>query len=140
VSNLNRFIGMGRLTAAPELRTTDTGIEVSTFTIAIDRKTAKGKEKATDFITCTAWRQTAAFICRYFDKGGMIAIEGSLQSRKYQDRDGNNRTAWEIQVDRCHFCGGGKNKSNIDVQPPDDEEDRRGYDYAENQGEDELPF
>ncbi len=103
---LNTVILMGRLTADPELRTTGSGLSVTSFNVAIDRRYAKqGEEKQTDFIPVVAWRQQADFITKYFHKGSMIAIEGSLQSRNYEDKNGNKRTAYEVIVDRASFCG-----------------------------------
>lgn len=97
---------MGRLTADPELKTTQSGISVTSFSVAVDRNyTPKGQEKQTDFINVVAWRQTAEFVTRYFHKGSMIAIEGSIQTRKYQDKNGNNRTAVEIVANNVSFCG-----------------------------------
>lgn len=103
---LNCAIIMGRLTADPELKTTQSGIGVTSFSVAVDRNyTPKGQEKQTDFINVVAWRQTAEFVTRYFHKGSMIAIEGSIQTRKYQDKNGNNRTAVEIVANNVSFCG-----------------------------------
>lgn len=91
---LNVVALMGRLVADPELKTTRSGNSVCTFSIAVDRRyTANDEERKADFFTITAWRQTAEFICKYFQKGSLIAIEGSLQTRQYQDKSGNNRTA-----------------------------------------------
>ena len=88
---LNCAIIMGRLTADPELKTTQSGISVTSFSVAVDRNyTPKGQERQTDFINVVAWRQTAEFVTRYFHKGSMIAIEGSIQTRKYQDRNGQD--------------------------------------------------
>jgi single-strand DNA-binding protein len=120
---------MGRMTATPEIKTTPTGIEVTSFLIAINRPTGKDKEKVADFIPCTAWAQTAAFITKYFTKGDMIAVEGSLQSRKYE-KDGVKHNAYEVRVNQVHFCGGkksdgtapvGADKPNF-VELPDGEE------------------
>ena len=95
---------MGRLTADPEVRQTPNGISVCSFSIAVDRF-SNGERKA-DFINCVAWRQNAENIARFFKKGSMIAINGSIQTRTYQDRDtGKNRTAFEVLVDRFHFTG-----------------------------------
>ena len=108
---------MGRLTAEPEVRQTPNGISVCSFSIAVDRF-ANGERKA-DFINCVAWRANADNIARFFKKGSMIAINGSIQTRQYQDRDtGKNRTAFEVLVDRFHFTGnaggsqGGSNYSS----------------------------
>ena len=103
---INVAILMGRLTADPELRTTPSGVSVTSFSIAVDRSyTKQGEDRATDFINLVAWRQSAEFITRYFRKGSMIAIEGSIQTRSYTDKDGNKRTAFEVLVNRASFCG-----------------------------------
>lgn len=94
---LNVAIIMGRLTADPELRTTASGVAVTTFSVAVDRRFQRqGEEKQTDFINVVAWRQTAEFVSRYFHKGSMIAVRGSIQQRNYEDKNGNKRTAFEI--------------------------------------------
>ncbi len=103
---INRIVLMGRLTADPEYRQTPNGVAVATFSIAVDRNfTAKGQEKQTDFIPCVAWRTTADFISRYFQKGSMIAVDGSLQTRKYTDKQGASRTAFEVVIDQVSFTG-----------------------------------
>lgn len=103
---LNVVVLMGRLVRDPELKTTQSGNSVCTFSIACDRSyTAKDEERKADFFTITAWRQTAEFICKYFQKGSLIAIEGSLQTRQYQDKNGNNRTATEVLASRVSFAG-----------------------------------
>lgn len=103
---LNVVALMGRLVADPELRRTPQGVSVTTFTIAVDRSFAKqGTERQTDFIDIVAWRGTAEFICKYFQKGRMIAIDGSIQTRTYQDKNGNNRKAFEIVVNNANFVG-----------------------------------
>lgn len=103
---LNHIDLMGRLVADPELRQTAGGISVVTFRIAVDRnyQAKDGAEKQADFIPCVAWRQTADFISRYFSKGRMIALEGSLQSRSYEDKQGQKRTAYEVIVDHAYFA------------------------------------
>ena len=88
---INSVILMGRITAAPECKKTQSGISVVSFSIAVDRSYRSGSERQTDFITVVAWRQTADFICNYFKKGQMIAIEGSIQTRPYEDKNGNKR-------------------------------------------------
>ena len=103
---LNVVALMGRLVRDPELKTTQSGNSVCTFSIACDRSyTAKDEERKADFFTITAWRQTAEFICKYFQKGSLIAIEGILQTRQYQDKNGNNRTATEVLASRVSFAG-----------------------------------
>ena len=97
---------MGRLTADPELRTTASGLSVTSFSVAVDRRFQRqGEEKQTDFINVVAWRQTAEFVSRYFHKGSMIAVQGSIQTRNYEDKNGNKRTAVEIVADNVSFCG-----------------------------------
>ena len=102
---LNHITIMGRLTRDPELRTTQSGVSVASFTAAVDRDFGgrDGSERQTDFIDCVAWRQTGEFVSKYFHKGSMIVVSGRLQSRKWQDRDGNNRTNWEIVADNVYF-------------------------------------
>ena len=104
---LNVVALMGRLVYDPELKTTPSGTNVCSFRIAVDRNfTRQGEERKADFIDVTAWRQTAEFVSKYFQKGSMIAIEGSLQTRQYQDKNGNNRTAIEVLASQVSFCGG----------------------------------
>lgn len=103
---LNKVILMGRLTADPEHKQTPNGISVTSFSIAVERNfTEKGSDKRkADFINIVAWRQTADFICKYFAKGRMIAIEGSIQTRNYEDKQGNKRTAFEVIADQVYFA------------------------------------
>ena len=107
---MNNVSLMGRLTADPELKQTYNGVSVLSFCIAVDRPCSKDGNQQADFINIVAWRQTAEFISRYFTKGQMIALEGSIQTRSYEDRQGNKRTAFEVVVDQAHFCGS-KNES-----------------------------
>ena len=102
---LNRIIIMGRLVRDPELRTTQSGIAVTSFTLAVDRdfKNRDSGEKSTDFIDVVAWRQTAEFVCKYFSKGRMAVAEGRLQIREWKDRDGNNRRTAEVVADNVYF-------------------------------------
>ena len=99
----NLVVLTGRLTADPELKTTANGLSVTTFSIAVDRRYRSGEERQTDFINIVAWRQTAEFITKYFKKGNLIGIEGSIQTRRYQDKNGNNRTAFEVVVNNVQF-------------------------------------
>ncbi len=110
---LNNVILMGRLVADPELRTTASGISVCSFTVAVERSYVKqGEERQADFIDCVAWRQSAEFLTRYFAKGQLVALEGSLQKRSYQDKDGNNRYVTEVVVDSVHFTGDRKDRAS----------------------------
>lgn len=110
---LNRAIIMGRITANPELRQTQGGVSVLSFTVAVDRRfTNPSGERQADFIYCVAWRHTAEFISKYFVKGQMIAIDGVLQSRNYVDKNGNNRSVIEVVVENASFCGS-KAETNV---------------------------
>lgn len=109
---LNSVIIMGRLTADPELRTTTSGLSVTSFTVAVDRNYKSGDERQTDFINCVAWRATADFVTRYFRKGQMIAVQGSLQVRNYEDKNGNKRTAYDVVADNVSFCGSKSESGN----------------------------
>ena len=102
---LNKVFLQGRLVADPELRKTPTGVPVATFRIAVDRdfKNKETGEKGTDFVTIVAWRNTAEFVSRYFQKGRMAIVEGRLQMRNYTDRDNNKRTAAEVVADNIYF-------------------------------------
>ena len=103
---LNVVAIMGRLVADPELRTTPNGVNVVSFRIACDRNFARaGEQRQADFLDVVAWRQTAEFVSKYFQKGSLIAIDGSLQTRQYQDKNGNNRTAVEIVANNVNFAG-----------------------------------
>ena len=102
---LNCAVIMGRLTADPELRQTPSGVSVTRFTVAVDRGYVKaGEERKADFINVVAWRQTAEFVSRYFQKGSMIAVQGSIQTGSYE-KDGVKRYTVEISADNVSFCG-----------------------------------
>ena len=102
---LNIVALMGRLTRDPEMRKTPQGVSVATFTVAVDRSFVKqGEDRQADFIDIVCWRNTAEFVCKYFHKGSMIALNGSIQTRTYQDKNGNNRKAFEIVADNVHFA------------------------------------
>lgn len=100
--SLNKCFLHGRMTAVPEMRKTQSGKSVCTFTLAVDRDSA---QQATDFINCVAWERRAEFVNNYFTKGQEALVVGSLNSRQYKDKEGNNRTAWEVIVDKVDFCG-----------------------------------
>jgi len=96
---------IGRLTADPELKTTQSGISMTRFTLAVDRSfTKQGEEKQADFINIVAWRQTAEFVCKYFSKGRRMALTGSIRTGSYTDRDGNKRYTTEVYADNVEFC------------------------------------
>ena len=130
--SINTAVIMGRLTADPELKTTASGLSVLSFSVAVERNYQKeGEEKAVDFINVVAWRKTAEFVSKYFHKGSMIAVEGSIQTRKYEDKDGNKRTAFEILANTVSFCG--KEASNT----PAESTPFMDTDTADDEG---LPF
>lgn len=139
---LNFAVIMGRLTADPELKTTNSGLSVTSFCVAVDRRYQKDGERQTDFINVTAWRQTAEFVNRYFHKGSMIAVQGSIQTRNYEDKNGNKRTAVEIVADNVSFCGSksesettAQNAPRLSVNIPVDDFTPLG-----NDDDDGLPF
>ena len=141
---INVVVLMGRLVADPELKQTQNGTSVCSFRIAVDRNVANKQtgERQADFINITAWRQTAEFVCKYFRKGSMIALEGSLQSRNYTDKDGNNRTAYEVVANSVSFTG---SKSEGDAAPVEMPQAATftapAQDFEVIDGEDEdLPF
>ncbi len=143
---------LGRLTATPEQKTTQGGVSVTSFTVAVDRTyQPKGAEqRQADFIPCVAWRNTAEFICRYFQKGQRIALQGSLQSRSYTDKDGNRRTVYEVVVDNAFFAESKSNSQTapraMDSQVPTYTEAAPAFsnagagDFEEIVGDDDLPF
>lgn len=122
---LNVIAIMGRLVRDPEMRQTTTGKNVASFRVAVDRgsKDANGQNQ-TDFFDVVAWNKTAEFVCKYFQKGSLIAIDGRLQSRNYQDKSGSNRTAIEISAHNVHFAGAKNQAAQLtptrepDVAPP----------------------
>lgn len=96
---------MGRLTRDPEMSQTPTGVTVTRFSIAVNRRFAKEGQQQADFINCTAWRQQAEFICKYFKKGSMIAIVGNIQTRSWDGQDGKKQFATDVIVDEVYFTG-----------------------------------
>lgn len=114
---INRVVLVGRLTKTPELKTTTTGLSVLTFTLAFDNKT-KGADgqRTSSFINCTAWRQQAEFIAKYCEKGTQIGVDGSLQERRYQRRDGSNASTIEVVVDSVTLLNS-KNQGTTNSQP-----------------------
>lgn len=151
---INKVILMGRLTADPEMRQTQSGISVARFSIAVDRRFQRqGEQKQTDFINCVAWRQQADFVCRYFSKGKMIAIVGSLQQNNWKDKDGNNRTTYEVITEEISFADSKKDDSgsNKGFVPQEtstssaSSSDNFNLNVSENDftvlnGDDDLPF
>lgn len=120
----------GRFVETPELKQTPNGTAVCSFTLAVKRPHTKD---VTDFINFTAWRQTAEFITKYFSKGQMIAVSGYLTSRRFEDANGNKRTAFEVQIEEAEFCG---SKPATDEAPNYNSTGQ----FEELSAEDELPF
>lgn len=138
---LNVIAIMGRLSRDPELRQTTTGKNVASFTIACSRgrKDANGKDLV-DWIPVVAWEHTAEFVCKYFEKGSLIAIDGRLQSRTYKDRDGNNRTAIEIVANNVNFAGSKSTGGGSNSAPAGGSYNEPTVQYDEIEDEGDLPF
>ncbi|MCI1955926.1 MAG: single-stranded DNA-binding protein [Oscillospiraceae bacterium] len=156
---LNVAVLMGRFVADPELRHTPNGVSVTSFTVAVDRSYVRaGAERQTDFIDIVAWRSTAEFVCKYFRKGQLVAVQGSIQTRTYTDKQGTKRKAFEIVADNVHFAepkrsgDGLGGSSNQPVKPQEtapaahSEQPAPAYssgdtgDFEEIPSDDDLPF
>lgn len=147
---LNTIVLMGRLVADPELRTTNSGVSVTSFRLAVDRNfTRQGEEKQTDFFDIVAWRSTAEFVSRYMSRGQLIAVQGSMQSRRWQDKDGNNRISWEVQADNVYFAESKRDSANANRYEsfaPAAKEEQSTYssggdsDFTPLPPDDDLPF
>ncbi len=117
---INKWIGMGRLTADPELRQTQSGVSSCNVTVAVQRDFTDGSgERQSDFINVVAWRQTAEFICRYFSKGSMIAVEGQLRTRTYDDKryPDVRHYVTEVYADKVSFCGSKSDNGGTAAKP-----------------------
>ena len=130
--NFNKVILGGRITADPELKQTPQGVSVLTFSLAINRK---GTKETTDFITCVAWRNTAEFISKYFQKGSSIVLDGSIQVRSYQDKDDNKRQAVEVVVSDAYFVD-----SKGEIESPQVAVTTDTPKFEEIESDDDLPF
>lgn len=132
---INLTVLTGRLTADPELKYTSNNIPVTSFSIAVSRRYKQGEEQQADFINIVAWRQNAEFVSKYFQKGSAIGIEGSIQTQKYTDKDGKNRTKFEVLANNVHFIesknGGGANAPAFHNNTPD---------FTEVDPDGDLPF
>lgn len=145
---MNKVILMGRLTRDVELRQTPNGVSVARFSIAVNRRFAgKDAEQTADFINCTAWRQTGEFIARYFKKGSMIAVVGSIQTRSWDNQDGQRQYATEVVVDEAYFTGSKAETgtNGADTSAPAKQDDGfGGFDDFDGvmggDDDDELPF
>ena len=135
---LNKVILMGRLARDPELRSTTGGVDVTNFTLAVDRGYAKaGTERETDFLDCVAWRGTAEFVSRYFKKGMQVAVTGRIQTRKWKDQNDQKRVSVEIVVDEAFFADS-KRDTAVDRTEP------RGWQSQDvsfaDLGDEDVPF
>ncbi|MBR2133940.1 MAG: single-stranded DNA-binding protein [Eubacterium sp.] len=142
---INTVALMGRLTYDPELRSTPSGVSFVRFQVACDRNYQKsGAERQADFIDCVAWRQTAEFVSRYFHKGSMIAVEGSIQTQNYTDKSGNNRKSTEVVANNVSFCGSKAETgtaNNAFTQPAPSYASADNSDFEEIvDDDDDLPF
>lgn len=138
---MNVTVLMGRLTADPELKHTPNNVAVTSFTLAVDRAYVKqGAQRESDFIGIVAWRSTAEFICKYFRKGQMMAVQGQIQTRSYTDKDGNKRKAFEVVAENVSFTESrkkdGESREKSRSGSPDVETD----DFEELPTDDDLPF
>jgi single-strand DNA-binding protein len=138
---------MGRLTADPELKQTQSGTAVTSFSLAVDRKYNKDEEKKCDFITIVAWKQTAEFICKYFKKGSAICVTGSIQTRSWTDQQGQKRYATEVLVDEANFVDsngqggtGFVNADSYDSAPQFASTPAAEAQFEDMSGDDDLPF
>lgn len=121
---LNKVILLGRFTRDPELKSTPQGVSTCSFALAVDRNfTREGEERKADFINCVAWRSTAEFISKYFRKGSMVAIEGSIQTRSWDDNEGKKRYATDVVVSQIYFAESKKDEPEAPVFSPMGEED-----------------
>ena len=149
---LNSIAVMGRLVADPELRRTTNGISTTTFTIACERSYVKpGAERQTDFLDIVAWRNSAEFVCKYFRKGQLIAVNGTLQTRTYEDKEGKKRKVYEIVADNLHFAdskgssGGGQSPASLPARSSEPTEpvaysSGEPEDFAIIDDSEDLPF
>lgn len=133
---LNHITLMGRLVRDPDKRTTQSGVTVTNFTIAVDRDYKNGDEKVADFVDIVAWRGTGDFVANFMTKGRMVVVDGSLQSRKWEDKEGNKRTAWEVQAKSVYFADSKKS----DAQPSGDFSGASAFSEEVEAGDGDLPF
>ncbi|MBQ2898004.1 MAG: single-stranded DNA-binding protein [Clostridia bacterium] len=159
---LNKVILMGRLTKKPLIEATPSGVSVTKFTLAVDRNYVKqGEERYADFISCVAWRGTAEFICKYFDKGQLMALVGSIQTRSWDDNEGKRHYATEVVADEVYFAGSKINNSSeaaenagqsepisleyfakrgFGPKPDVGDDNKNAPDFKETNDDDDLPF
>lgn len=136
---INAILIMGRMVANPELKQTTNGTYVTSFVVAVDRDyVPKDGERQADFIPVVAWSKTAEFICKFFRKGQMIAIQGTLQTRNYEDKSGNNRKAVEVVAEKASFCGS-KAETTGSKPIPEEKPTQQEPDFSDDD-DGELPF
>lgn len=133
---MNNVSLIGRLTADPELRHTQSGTACTRFNVAVDRRVKPGEEKQADFITVVAWQQRAEFICKYFSKGQRIALTGSIRAGNYTDKDGNKRNTFEVWTENVEFCDS-KNSQKTDTKSIEVE---NTADFEQMPDDKDLPF
>lgn len=133
---MNKVILMGRLTADPEVRQTPNGISFTRFSIAVNRRFAKDGEQNVDFLNCIAWRETGERIAKFFSKGNMIAVVGSIQTRSWDDANGKKQYTTEIVADEWSFTG--EKKESTGFAPPPQKASSEN-DFADISGFDDLP-
>jgi len=144
---INRLVFQGRLVRDPELRTTQSGVSVASFTVAWSEKYKETETKC--FLPCTAWRATGEFVNKYFTKGQEINVTGKLQTREWEDKEGNKRSTIELVVDEAAFCGsksdggggGGFKPAGAPIDVRNDESDFKGSAFSElDDADGKLPF
>lgn len=143
--NLNKVILAGRLTADVELKNTQSGISVCSFSLAVNRRFQKDGEQNTDFINCTAWRNTAEFISKYFSKGSSLCVAGSIQTRSWTDNNGQKRYATEVVVDEAMFVDSKNDTQQAEASTPanympEAYKTKQTPNFEEVQLDDQLPF
>lgn len=138
-NSLNQVVEVGRITAEPELKNTSIGVANVNFTLAVERAYAKkGEERETDFIQCVAWRGNAEFLAKFAHKGDVVGVQGELHSRKYEDKDGNKRTAYEVVADEISIFNGRKSDNTAPAPAPQQNTAPASIDIAAD--DDDLPF
>lgn len=137
---MNNVSLLGRLTADPELRNTQSGAEFTRFSIAVDRPVKKDEEKQADFINIVAWNKTAAFVCKYFAKGQRIALTGSIRTGSYTDRDGVKRYTFEVWADKVEFCEAKRDSVPASYAAPERTSGVPDITAEPMPGGDDLPF
>ncbi|MBQ2897024.1 MAG: single-stranded DNA-binding protein [Clostridia bacterium] len=145
---MNKVVLMGRLTKDPELKYTPSNVAVTTFTVAVDRNYARqGEQRQTDFINIVAWRTTAEFVAKYFSKGQLMALSGSIQTRTWDDNEGKRHYVTEVVADEVYFAEGKRDNSGTSYQAPTPAEAPapqqtmpQSPDFEISPDDDDLPF